>query len=146
MVMRVEWSVRDSQRPWTLSAVVASAAAAGLRVAGLPPVDVHGPLHYLGVMDPFCGGTRAAFLLLSGDVAGAARYNPMVFPLAAIVAGLLLRAGIGIARRRWLKVRLPTGWRRALLVALAVAVAILWIRQQAEAGLLARGWTGAGVS
>ncbi|MBB2499926.1 MULTISPECIES: DUF2752 domain-containing protein [Amycolatopsis] len=146
MATRVEWSVRDSHRPWTLCAVVASAAAVGLRVAGLPPVDVHGPLHYLGVMDPLCGGTRAAFLLLSGDAAGAARYNPIVFPLAAIAAGLLVRAGIGVACRRWLEIRLPAGWRRALLAALAVAVALLWIRQQAEADLLTRAWAGAGVS
>ncbi len=141
--MQIEWSARDSSRGWTISAIVAAVAAAALRVAGVPPVDLHGPLHYWGIMDPLCGGTRAAFLLLSGDLAGAARYNPIVFPLAAIVLGLLIRAGIGAIGRRWLAIRVPVGWRRTLLAVLAVMVVLLWIRQQAEADLLTRAWAGA---
>jgi len=37
-----------------------------LAAVGLPPVDLHGPLHYLGVMDPLCGMTRGTVAVLRG--------------------------------------------------------------------------------
>jgi hypothetical protein len=113
-----------------------------LRVAGVPPVDVHGPLHYLGVMDPLCGGTRATYLLLSGDLAAAARYNPIVFPLALVAVGLLVRAGVGILRGRWLEIHFSRPRRNVRLVLLIVVVAALSVRQQLEADLLVQSWAG----
>ena len=92
-------------------------------------------------MDPLCGGTRATFLLLSGNPVAAARYNPIVFPLAAVVAGILLRAGFGAASGRWLEIHLSRAWRNAILVVLVLAVAALSIRQQLEADLLTQTWT-----
>ena len=42
---------------------------------GLPPVDLHGPLHRLGIMDPVCGGTRSAYFAVSARWALAWYYN-----------------------------------------------------------------------
>lgn len=39
-----------------------------LRVFGLPPIDLHSPLHRAGIMDPLCGGTRAALAAAHGDI------------------------------------------------------------------------------
>ena len=138
--MRVVLADRDRRRGWTISAAVLAFGAVVLRVVGVPPVDLHGPLHYLGIMDPLCGGTRATYLLLSGDPAAAARYNPIVFPLAAIAAGLLVRAAFGVLGRRWWEIHLPRSWRTAGLVLLIVAVAALSVRQQLEADLLMQSW------
>jgi hypothetical protein len=57
--------------------------------SGLPPVDLHAPLHYLAVMDPLCGMTRGVRLVARGDLAGAVRYNPAA-PLVPFGGGLLL--------------------------------------------------------
>jgi len=57
-------------------ALVGLAAGAVLAIAGLPPVDVHGPLHYVGIMDPLCGGTRGLRLMMRGHLASAWRDNP----------------------------------------------------------------------
>ena len=139
-LVTVRWSDRD-QSAWPAGAAAfAVLAALALRIVGVPPIDVHGPLHYLGIMDPLCGGTRATFLMLSGDPSAAARYNPLVFPLAAVVLVVLLRAGIGTLTGRWLNVRPSRGVRRALLVVVAVAVAALAVRQQLHADLLMQGW------
>lgn len=124
----------------TIAAAATVLAAIALRVMGVPTIDLHPPLHHLGVMDPLCGGTRATYLLLSGDVAGAARYNPVVFPLAAIVLAVLIRAGVGILTGRWLEVRLSRNARRALLAALGVTLVVLAVRQQLHAELLMQGW------
>ncbi|SDM29664.1 Protein of unknown function [Lentzea albidocapillata subsp. violacea] len=111
-----------------------------LRIVGVPPVDLHGPLHYLGVMDPLCGGTRATFLLLSGDLAGAARYNPIVFPLAAVAVLVFARAVVGMTTRRWLDVQLGRMSRIAAWTALALALVLLEVRQQLNADLLMQAW------
>lgn len=142
MVARMEtrWSHRDELSGLTIAACLALAAAVALRSIGVPQVDLHGPLHYLGIMDPLCGGTRATFLLLAGDPLGAARYNPLVFPLGVLVAAVLVRAGFGSLSGRWLELRISHGARRVLLVALAVMVVALAVRQQWHAELLMQGW------
>lgn len=139
-LVAVRWSDRDLMAWPAGAAALAVLAALALRIVGVPPIDVHGPLHYVGIMDPLCGGTRAAFLLLSGDPAAAARYNPLVFPLAALVVLVLLRAGIGTLTGRWLDVRPSRGARRTLLAVVALAVAALAVRQQLHAELLMQGW------
>jgi hypothetical protein len=70
----------DRAATTTRLAMLGVAGGIVLRVVGVPRVDLHGPLHYLGIMDPFCGGTRAMFLLTSGHFSAAAKYNPIVFP------------------------------------------------------------------
>jgi hypothetical protein len=113
-----------------------------LRTAGVPGVDLHGPLHRFGIMDPFCGGTRATFLLASGEFAAAAEYNPVVFPLALGLAGLILRLLLGVTAGIWYDVRVPRHLRWPLFAAFVLALVLLGIRQQAHAALLVQPWRG----
>ena len=101
---------------------------------GLPPIDVHGPLHRVGVMDPLCGMTRAARLLALGDLREAARYNPASLVLPIGVVAVSARWAVGRATGRWLTLH-PLG-SRALASTMAVGVAVLWVRQQTMVGLL----------
>ena len=84
MRVRMIWADRNPLHWASFAAAGTVLAAIALRVTGVPTIDLHPPLHHLEIMDPLCGGTRAAYLLLSGDLTGAARYNPVVFPLAAM--------------------------------------------------------------
>ncbi len=136
----VTWTDSDRARPYTLVAVVLAVGAVLLRLVGVPRVDLHSPLHYLGIMDPGCGGTRAMYLLTSGDLAGAALYNPVVFPLALGAALLVLRAVIGWTTHRWLNVRLPIATRRLVGMVVLVLMLALWARQQAMADLMMAPW------
>jgi len=52
----------DGAPSYTRAAAIVLLGATALRIADVPDVDLHGPLHYLGIMDPLCGGTRATFL------------------------------------------------------------------------------------
>jgi hypothetical protein len=47
----------DNHRMITASASVGVAAAMLMAMFGLPPIDLHVPLHYLGVMDPLLTAT-----------------------------------------------------------------------------------------
>ena len=130
----VSWADHDRVHNLTIVVVAGFVLAGALAVFGLPPVDIHGPTHYVGIMDPLCGMTRAARLLALGDVRRALDYNP-ASPLLALFGILMLgRAVLGYLTRRWLDVRLrlsPT--IRAVCV---VLVAALWINQQAHSSLL----------
>ena len=137
---RIGWSGHDRAARFTWAAALFGIAAVALRVVGVPPVDLHGPLHYLGVMDPLCGGTRATFLLLSGDLAGAARYNLIVFPLAVLAVLVYTRAVVGLTTRRWLDVRLGRIPRIVAWTALGLALLLLEVRQQFNADLLMQSW------
>ena len=136
--IRVEWSRKDQWRTVTWIGVLGLAAATAMALYGLPPVDLHGPLHRMGIMDPLCGGTRAARLTAQGNLAEAWKYNPLGI-LATIAAGAAVaRLGLGIVGRRWLNVQIawtPRRIRIALAVA-AVATIALEIRQQGRADLL----------
>jgi len=49
------------------------------------------PFHELtGLLCPLCGGTRAAFRLLEGDLAGSLGLNLLLLPLGAVVAYVAL--------------------------------------------------------
>ncbi|GAA3137295.1 hypothetical protein JOF29_000066 [Kribbella aluminosa] len=124
----------------TRVAVLGLAAAITLRVVGVPRVDLHGPLHYLGIMDPLCGGTRAMFLLTSGHPAAAAHYNPIVFPFAAVVLAQLARAAIERATGRRFRLSPSPAVRRVLITIGVAALVALEIRQQLHADLLTRSW------
>jgi hypothetical protein len=110
-----------------------------LATFGLPRADIHGPLHYLGVMDPFCGGTRSVYLTLHGQLRDAVRYNPAGPLLVAAAIALLARAVIGWSTRYWLGVHVP---RRIWIPLAVVVVAALEVNQQLHAGLLTQHWTG----
>jgi hypothetical protein len=130
----------DHRRWLTRLAVVTALAAAGLGVFGVPPLDLHGPLHHLGIMDPLCGGTRAMFLLLTGDVRGAARFNPIVFPLAAGGVIVLVRAAVGWSTGRWVDLRLSRRLRWIFLGVVVASLVVLELRQQLHAELLVQRW------
>ena len=139
----ITWHSEPTDRhQWlTLLAVLAAGAALVMAVLGLPPVDLHGPLHKFGIMDPFCGGTRAARYAALGDLGNAWRYNPLSI-LIVYGAGLaLLRAVVGLLSRRWVTFSIawtPARRRWAFAIAATLLVA-LEIRQQMRADLLMAG-------
>jgi hypothetical protein len=139
----VRFQIERGDRHWWLTgvALLALAIVAAMAVFGLPPVDLHGPLHKVGIMDPFCVGTRAARYTAQGNVAEAWRYNPISI-LIVWGAGLaILRAAVGFLTRRW--VTLSVTWtptRRRWAVAIVVGLMVLLeIRQQMRADLLMAG-------
>lgn len=118
-----------------------------LRLFGLPPIDLHSPLHSVGIMDPLCGGTRAAVALGEGNLALAWRYNPLVPLLWVAIAALSARWWFGYATGRWLTLDITN--RRAFALVVGALVLALWLNQQANAELLMSGprprlrlWTG----
>ena len=122
----------------TALAVVGSLVAVGLAVFGLPDVDLHGPLHFVGIMDPLCGGTRALRLATQGHWAQSWAYNPLGIPVLVAFVVLVLRAAVGSTVRRWYTLRVAWTRRRAwiaIAVILALTVA-LEVRQQSIATLL----------
>ncbi len=135
--VRWRWSGADRHRAFTRVAVAGLVVTGLLAVYGLPPVDLHGPLHYLGVMDPLCGMTRGVRLVARGGLAGAVRYNPAapLVPLGGVL--LLVRHVYGSRTGRWADVSIR--WTPALVTAAALVVALLWARQQANADLLVNG-------
>ncbi|MBF6234613.1 DUF2752 domain-containing protein [Nocardia farcinica] len=134
------WPGGDRLQWLTLSALVFLGGAAALRVVGVPSVDLHGPTHFLGLMDPFCGGTRATYLLLTGEVSESLRYNPGVLVLAVVALLALARGAVGVLTGRWLQIALRPGMGRVLRIVAVVAVLGLWVRQQINADLLTQPW------
>jgi Protein of unknown function (DUF2752) len=90
--VRLRWEREDRHPTLTLLAAVGLLAAGVLAVVGLPPVDLHGPLHNLGIMDPLCGMTRGTVAVLHGQLGQAVAYNP-ASPL--LTAGAVSRSGGG---------------------------------------------------
>ena len=97
-------------------------------VVGLPPVDIHGPLHYLGIMGPTCGMTRGVMWTVRGDLARAWQFNPvalLVIPTMVAVTGRAIYARV---TGQWLNLHLR--WRPWLWIIPAVLIILLSIRQQ----------------
>jgi hypothetical protein len=138
-LMRVE--PVDRYPWWTTIALATAAIIVALAVVGLPPVDLHGPLHYLGIMDPLCGGTRSVYLTTHGDLAAAIQYNPAAPLVPLITVALLGRAIVGRVFGWWITPSRPRraiiGWCAVLAVASLVA---LEINQQLHAELLTSPW------
>ena len=135
----VRWTTdeRDSWRAVTAGAVVTTVGAS-LAVFGLLPVNIHGPLHFYGIMDPLCGVTRAVRLALRGDIAASWRYNPLGTPVTLISLLLMARAAAGWTSGRWITVKLSPS-RRANLVLVTITlllVTALEVNQQMHASLL----------
>lgn len=128
----------DRHRWITLAAVALVAAAGAMALFGLPPIDLHGPLHRFGIMDPLCGGTRAARYTAMGHWGEAWRYNPLGIFTVLVVSLLLGRGAVGIATRRWptLHVTWTRRTRRIAITAAVILVVLLEIRQQGRAELL----------
>lgn len=109
-----------------------------MAVFGLPPIDLHGPLHWLGVMDPLCGGSRAARYTARGDWSMAWRYNPLGIVVVVGSAVLIVRAVVGTLLSRWLMV--TAVWtparRRAVIAIGSLLFGWLAVRQQLRADLL----------
>ena len=139
--VRLAIEARDRYRWITLASVGLLAVAGGMAALGLPPVDLHGPNHWVGIMDPFCGGTRAARYTALGEWGLAWKYNPLGIVTVVAVGLLVLRASVGGLTRRW--IALDIAWtRRGRWVAVTVAVLLviaLEIRQQGRAELLMAG-------
>lgn len=137
-VITLTWGAADRFTSVTIVGVVGLALAVLMAVFGLPPVDLHGPLHRMGIMDPFCGGTRAARLTAQGNLTEAWRYNPLgiVATGAALLAAL--RLAIGLTTKRWLDARIAwTPRLRAVAIGITIALLVLLeIRQQGRSDLL----------
>lgn len=137
----LRWEPTD--RHWWLTALAAAAVAvaAAMAIVGLPPVDLHGPLHRAGIMDPFCGGTRAARYTAQGRLDEAWRYNPLSILVVLGGVAAIVRAIVGITARRWLI--LSVAWtprrRRIALATVLLLLVALEVRQQLRADLLMAG-------
>jgi hypothetical protein len=134
-LIRVE--AMDRYPWWTTVALVTAAIIVVLAVIGLPPVDLHGPLHYLGIMDPLCGGTRSVYLTTHGDLAAAIKYNPAAPLVPLVTLALLARAFVGRVFGWWIT---PARPRRAVVVCAVAALVALEINQQLHAELLTSPW------
>jgi len=140
-LMRLHLERRDRHWWFTVGAVITLAIAIAMAVFGLPPVNLHSPLHKLGIIDPMCGGTRAARYAAQGNLAEAWRYNPLSIVIVYGAGLALLRAAVGLLGRRWVNVSL--GWnpaqRRAVIAIGLAMLVLLEIRQQGRADLLMEG-------
>lgn len=139
--LRLTVEDRDRHRWASLIAVALLAAAIVMAVFGLPAVDLHGPLHRIGIMDPLCGGTRAARYTAQGHLGLAWRYNPLGIVTVIVGALLVARTAAGIATHRWITPHITWTRRgRRIVVVLGIALlAVLEIRQQGRADLLMTG-------
>ena len=131
---------RPQSLVWTWLALTGLIAAVILAIVGLPPIDIHGPLHYAGIMDPFCGATRSVYLTMHGRWEAALRYNPAAPLLLFAAAALVLRGAAGWWTGRWVHVQAP---RRAVIVVVVIVGIVLDVRQQSNVALLTSPWTGA---
>ena len=129
---------KDAHRWLSVAAASGLALSVALLLFGLPPIDLHPPIHRAGIMDPFCGGTRSAWLTVHGRLVAAWRYNPL--GIAAVFAAVLATARTitGSVSGRWwnLEHRLTPRARWALLLVGLVLLAGLEWRQQGRADLL----------
>lgn len=105
-----------------------------LALVGLPPIDIHGPLHYLGVMGPTGGMTRGVMWTARGDLVRAWQFNPASLLVIPTMAGLVARAAHARMTGRWLN--LHVRWRPWLWLIPAVILLVLTIRQQLNVDFL----------
>jgi hypothetical protein len=128
------WESRDRHRTWTRIALFGVPLAGLLAAFGLPSIDIHGPLHYLGVMGPTCGMTRGVMWFTRGNLARAWLFNPASFLVAPAMVVLISRAFYGYLTGRWLTVSVR--WRPWLWVVPTLFVLALSVHQQINVGVL----------
>ena len=133
-IIRLRWDQFDRYPAFTILAAVGVLVAVALAIFGLPPLNLHGPLHFFEVMGPTCGLTRGVMWTARGDLARAFAYNP-ASPLLVIGSlGAIARTIYGRSTGRWPSVILNMGpWPRVIAVILVVA---LTVRQQLNVDLL----------
>lgn len=130
---QVLWDAEDRHRQWSWTAVIGLVAAAALGAGGVPPIPLHPPWHYVGVMDPACGGTRAMVAAARGRLALSWRYNPAAALLLGGAVAVVARHLLGAVSGRWLTLRLQRKW---VVAGLVVGLALLAVNQQSHAALL----------
>lgn len=138
------WLAVDSQDRYrwiTLASIGLLSIAVAMAALGLPPIDFQGPAHWVGIMDPLCGGTRAARYTALGQWGLAWKYNPLGIVTVVAVALMVLRAVLGVLTRRWIAFdgTWTKGGRRAAGIVVALMLIALQIRQQGRADLLMAG-------
>lgn len=136
----LSWSIEDRDRygAVTVLAIFGVIAAFAMAAFGLPPVDFHGPLHYIGIMDPFCGGTRAARYAAAGNLRMAWKYNPLGIVVVFAAGAVVARALVGVTTGRWVTptIHWTTRGHRTVLIITAVLLVVLEVRQQLLAQML----------
>jgi len=140
-LVRLQVEARDRHGWLTGLALLALVIAATMAIFGLPPVDLHSPLHKVGIMDPFCGGTRAARYTAQGNLVEAWRYNPLSIVIVYGAGTAILRAAVGFLTGRWITVTIGWNprWRRWAIAVVVLLLLLLEIRQQMRADLLMAG-------
>ena len=136
--VRFSWTRTDRLSVVTMVGLAGFALAGLMAAWGLPPLDLHTPLHRMGIMDPLCGGTRAARLTMQGNLGEAWRYNPLGILAVGAAAVATLRLLVGLTTRQWLTVEVAWTSRRlrAAIAVVLVLTVLLEIRQQSRADLL----------
>jgi len=124
----VRWEGHDRHPTTTRLALIGLPLAVLLAVVGLPPIDIHGPLHYLGIMGPTCGMTRGVMWTTRGDLARAWQFNPASLLVLPTMMGLVVRAIYGRVVHHWLNLNIR--WRPWLWIIPAAILLLLSIRQQ----------------
>jgi hypothetical protein len=127
------WAGEDRFPKLTTLLIVGTLGAAALALFGLPPVDIHEPTHYLGIMGPSCGMTRTVRWLAHGDLLRAWQFNPAVFLLAAAAVLVGARAVFGRVTGGWIEVRVRG---RVVTAVVVTALAVLWLNQQLHAAFI----------
>ena len=79
-----------------------------------------------GLYCPGCGATRAARLLLSGDIAAAVRMNPYIFVAAPLLLYVIIRYIIGFAGGR--TYRMSTAMQVVLFLVMAAGIIFTILR------------------
>ncbi|MGH9214614.1 MAG: DUF2752 domain-containing protein [Acidimicrobiales bacterium] len=118
----------------TVIAAFGLVAAAGWAVFGLPPVNLHSPIHFVGIMGPLCGMTRGVAAATRADLGEAWWYNPAGPLVLGGALALVVRWVVGRSTGRWVRVRLRL---TPLVVAVVgLVVAGLEVDQQLRAARL----------
>ena len=100
-------------------------------VFGLPALPTMWPMYKFGVVLPSCGLTRGVVEIFRGDLGRAWRFNPASFLVVAVAPLVVVWPATWRALSSG-SMLAPASRRLALGVAV-VAVAVLWIHQQANA-------------
>jgi hypothetical protein len=122
-----------------LAGGIGGAAAAATAVVLYDPFATHAvgcPFHAAtGLYCPGCGSTRAAWLLLHGDLAGAVAHNLLFLPAVAYLVARWLHAVVPAATG-WLPgfVRRPTDVRPTAMWALALALVVFAVARNLPGG------------
>lgn len=139
MSMRIWWNDVNRYPRLTVGAAVGLVGMAALAVFGLPPIGLHTPLRYVGVVCPLCGMTRAMRLLARGEISEAISYNPASPLVLAGGIALMARLVVGYWTGRWIDALVR--WTPTTVAAVVVGVGTLWVHQQTNAELLIHGPT-----